>query len=220
MWLWCTFWCVLPWVQLLWDALSFLDFLEVYFFCQIREGLLHYVFKSVFNYLLFLFSFWHPSDVGTIKVVPEVPKPLLIFLNSCFFILFWLNVYFFLLFQITDLSLGFLLFTVESLYIFLISLCITFTSSFILHLYSTILWASWLPVFWTLHLIGCLSPHCLVLLLEFWSLLSFGPCVFVLVHLLYWKGWGLRYSPGQATRGFEALFTPATILSCTVCLTP
>ena len=93
MWLWCTFWCVLPWVQLLWDALSFLDFLEVYFFCQIREGLLHYVFKSVFNYLLFLFSFWLPSDVGTIKVVPEVPKPLLIFLNSCFFILFWLNVY-------------------------------------------------------------------------------------------------------------------------------
>ena len=37
------------------------------------------------------------------KVVPEVPKPLLIFLNSCFFILFLLNVYFFLL-QITDLD--------------------------------------------------------------------------------------------------------------------
>ena len=31
------------------------------------------------------------QDVGTFKVVPEVPKPLL-FLNSCFFILFWLNV--------------------------------------------------------------------------------------------------------------------------------
>ena len=34
----------------------------------------------------------------------EVPKPLLIFWNSCFFILFWLNVYFFLLVQSIDLS--------------------------------------------------------------------------------------------------------------------
>ena len=34
-----------PWVQLLWDSLSFLDFLEVYFLCQLREVLLHYLFK-------------------------------------------------------------------------------------------------------------------------------------------------------------------------------
>ena len=33
-------WCVLPWV-LLWDSLSFLDFLEVYFLGQIGEVLLH-----------------------------------------------------------------------------------------------------------------------------------------------------------------------------------
>ena len=38
-------WCVLSWVQLLWDSLSFLDFLEVYFLCQIGEVLLHYFFK-------------------------------------------------------------------------------------------------------------------------------------------------------------------------------
>ena len=80
-----------------WDSLSFLDFLEVWFLCQIGEVLLHYLFKEVFNFLLFLFSFWHPynSDVGTLKDVLEVPKPLLIFLNSCFFVLFWLDVSFF-----------------------------------------------------------------------------------------------------------------------------
>ena len=92
---------VLPWVQLLWDSLSFLDFLEVYFLCHIGEVLLHYVFKEVFHFLL--------------KVVLEVPKPLLTFLNSCFFILFWLNVYFFLVLQIVDLSPSFLPFTVDSL---------------------------------------------------------------------------------------------------------
>ena len=41
-------WYVLPWVQLLWDNLSFLDFLEVYFICQMGE-VLHYVFKYVFK---------------------------------------------------------------------------------------------------------------------------------------------------------------------------
>ena len=34
-------------------------------------------------------------DVGTFKVFLQVPKPFLIFLNSYFFVLFWLNVYFF-----------------------------------------------------------------------------------------------------------------------------
>ena len=85
------------------------------------------------------------------KVVLET---LLIFLNSCFFILLQLNVYFFLLLQIIDLSPGFFLFTVGSLYIFLY---FTFHS---LHFFPLIcnhtqpfLWASWLPLFWTLHLI-------------------------------------------------------------------
>ena len=75
-----------PWVQLLWDSLSFLDFLEVYFLCQIGEVLCHYLFKEVFNFLLFLFSFWHPysSDIGTVQVVPEVAKPLFIFLKFLF----------------------------------------------------------------------------------------------------------------------------------------
>uniref|UniRef100_K9IGT3 Uncharacterized protein n=1 Tax=Desmodus rotundus TaxID=9430 RepID=K9IGT3_DESRO len=78
-------------------------------------------------------SFWHPydSDDGTFQVVPEVPKPLLIFLNSCFFILFWLDVYFFLLLHIVDRSPGFLLFTLGPLYIFL---CFTLHSlQFFLH---------------------------------------------------------------------------------------
>ena len=74
-----------------------------------------------FQFLALLFSFWHPYDldVGIFKVVQEVPKPLLIFLNSFFFILFWLNVYLFLLLQTVDLNPGFLPFTVGSLYIFL-----------------------------------------------------------------------------------------------------
>ena len=61
-----------------------------------------------------------------------------------------------------------------------------------------ILWASWLPVFWTLHLIGWLCLHCLVLFLEFWSLLSLGPYFFVSVCLLCSKGQRLRYLPGQS----------------------
>ena len=36
---------------LLQNSLSFLDFLEVYFLCQIGEVLLHHVFKQVFNFL-------------------------------------------------------------------------------------------------------------------------------------------------------------------------
>ena len=62
-----------------------------------------------------------------------------------------------------------------------------------------LLWASWLPVFWTLHLIGWLSLHCLVVFfLEVWSVLSFGPFFsFVPTHLLCSKGQSLGCSPGQ-----------------------
>ena len=35
------------------------------------------------------------------------------------------------------------------------------------------------PVFWSLHLMNCLSPFHLALFLEFWSVLSFGPCSFI-----------------------------------------
>ena len=111
----------LLWVQFLWDSLGFLDFLEVYFLHQIREVFLCYLFKWVFNFLLLFFSFWHPynSDFGTFLVVSEIPQHLFIFLNSCFFILFWLDVYFFVFFQIVAFIPGFLPVTVGSLNILL-----------------------------------------------------------------------------------------------------
>ena len=77
-----------------------------------------------------------------------------------------------------------------------ISLFIALTSSSFCDHTQPFLWASWLPVFWTLHLIGWLSPRCLVLFLEFWSVLSLGPYFFDSVHLLHCKGQSLRYSPG------------------------
>ena len=101
-------------------------------------------FSSLFVQISFQFLglpllFWHPydSDVGTFKDVLEVPKPLLIFLNSCFFILFWLNVYFFLLVQIIDLSPSFLAFSVGLLYI-LLYYTLLFTFFSILRPYPTI----------------------------------------------------------------------------------
>ena len=101
-------------------GLCFLD-LYVYFLCQIKE-VFFIIFSNKFSFfLLSLFSFWHPydSDVGIFKVVPEIPKPIFIFLNSCFFFLSWLNGYFYLMFQIVNLNPSFLPFTVGSLWIFL-----------------------------------------------------------------------------------------------------
>ena len=142
--------------------------------------------------LLLLAPLWF--EVGTFKVVPEVPKPLLFCLNSCFFILFQLDVYFFLLLQIVDLSPSFLPFTVGSLYIlFYFTLG---SLHFFLHFVTKLNWASWLPMFWTPHQKGCLSPCHLALFLEFWSVLSFGPYFFVLSHLLHCDGQSLRYLPG------------------------
>ena len=79
---------------------------------------------------------------------------------------------------------------------FFISLCVAFTSSSILCPYSIISVSILITMFWTLHLIGCLCPRHLVLSLDFWSVFSFGPYFFVLVHLLHCKGWSLRYLPG------------------------
>ena len=105
------------------------------------------------------------------------------FLNSFFFIVFWLNVYFFLLLQIIDLSPGFLPSLLVPCIFSFISLCIDFTFSSILQPF---LWASWLPVFWTVHL------HCLVLFfLELWSVLSFGPYFFVSEHVVRGRAWGI-----------------------------
>ena len=63
-------WCVPLWVQILWESLGFLDFLEVYFLCQFGECFLLYLFKYVSNVLLLFFSFWYPYnlDIGTFQV--------------------------------------------------------------------------------------------------------------------------------------------------------
>ena len=63
-----------------WDSLYFLDF-HIYFLYQIREVFFHSVFKSISNFLLFLFSFWHPYNVnvGLLEVVPEDPNTILVF---------------------------------------------------------------------------------------------------------------------------------------------
>ena len=79
-----------------------------------------------------------------------------------------------------------------------ISLCTAFTSSSIF-LYSIIFVSIWLPVFWTLHLIGWLSFCHFILFLEFWSVLSFGPYVFVLLCLLHIRGRALGIFQGRAT---------------------
>ena len=42
----------------------------------------------------------------------------------------------------------------------------------------SILWASWLPVFWTLHQTGCLSPHHLALFLKFALFFHLGRTAF------------------------------------------
>ena len=57
---------------------------------------------------------------------------------------------------------------------------------------------SWLPVFWTVHPVGWLSLHCLVIFfLELWSVLSFGPFFSLSALLLCSKGQSLRCSPGR-----------------------
>ena len=131
------------------------------------------------------------------KVVPEVPKPLLIFLNSCFF-----NYNRMFISSFWSKSLIWVLVSFPSLLVPctfpFIPLFTAFTFSSILQPYSIILWASWLPVFWTLPLIGWLSfCHLVVFFLELWSVLSLGPLFLVLTHLLCSKGRSLRYSPAQ-----------------------
>ena len=134
------FWCVPPWVQLVWDSLSFLDFLEVYSFA--RLGRVSFIICS--NKFSFSCSSYSPSGTPIIQMLEHLKlaqKFLSLssfFLNSCFFILFQLNVYFFLLFQIVDLIPGFLPFTVGSCTFSCISLCIAFTSSFLVHPYTII----------------------------------------------------------------------------------
>ena len=56
----------------------------------------------------------------------------------------------------------------------------SFPTIFFMLLRSSLSSLSILLTIWPLHLIDCLSSFCLVLFLEFWSVLSFGPCFFVL----------------------------------------
>ena len=77
-----------------------------------------------------------------------------------------------------------------------ISLYIAFTLSSNLRRYSSNSVSILITSFWTLHLIGWLCLHHLVLFLELWSILSFGPWFFVSTHLLHSKGRSLRFSTG------------------------
>ena len=126
------------------------------------------------------------------KVVPEVPKPLLIFLNSCFFILSWLNIYFFFCAFESQFPLPSLLVPCTFSFVSL-SIAFIFSSSFQPNSTNSV------SVLITSVLI-CASDRLsissfLVLFLEFWSVLSFGSYFFVSTHLLHCKGWSLNYSP-------------------------
>ena len=66
-------------IHLVWDCLCFLD-LRVYFLHQIREGFFHYFFKEISNFLLFLFSFWYPSEVN-VEPLEVVPRGCLYYLH-------------------------------------------------------------------------------------------------------------------------------------------
>ena len=107
----------------------------------------------------------------------------------------------FLLLQTLDLSPSFLPFTVGSLYILLY---FSFRSLHFFLYFGTILnhflWASWLPVFWTLHLIGWLSLHCLVVFFSGALICSFIWAIFSSCHTCHVvKGGALDIPQGRAT---------------------
>ena len=183
-------WCVLPWVQLLWDLLSILDFLEVYFLCQIGEE---------FSFIMFSNSYSSSSPSGT--PMSQMLKYLklswrFLCLSSFFWILvfsfcsgwmfissFWSKPLLWVLVSFPSLLvLCTFYFTVGSLYIFLY---LTFYS---LHFFPYFL--SILnhfcehpdnQCFELCILIGWLSLHHLVVLfLQLWSILLFGPIFFCL----------------------------------------
>ena len=147
-------------------------------------------------WVLVSFSDPYDLDLRMFKVVPEVPKPLLIFLNSSFFILFGSNVYFFVLLQIIDLSPCFLPFTLGSLYMFLF---VAFIFSSIFQPYSTISMSILIT-----SILNCASDRLATSSLLscgfFWSFDLFFHLglffFFVSVHLLPIKGSSLRCSPG------------------------
>ena len=109
---------VLVWASLgssCFGPLLVLDF-YVYFLHQVREISCHYFFKYVFNFLLSLFSFWHPYDVniGMLKVVLEALSIIFIFIIFFLFAV-RLGCFLLLLLQIADLILCFICSSADSL---------------------------------------------------------------------------------------------------------
>ena len=138
------------------------------------------------------------------KVVPEVPEPLLIFLNSCFFILFWWNVYYSVWSKLMIWVLvSFLSLLVPCIFCFIL-LWVVYNSSFILWLSSI----NTVSILITSVLNSAsdrlaISLHRLVLFFSGAFICSFiwSNFYFVLVHLFCHKGWSLRYSPGPGNWG-------------------
>ena len=173
-----------PWSWCLWEAIN------QYFSLTSKSMSLSvsfYLSRSLPLPLKSIKTHPYDSDVGTFKVVLEVPKPLLIFLNSCFFILFWLNVYFFLLLQITAVSPSFFPSLLVPCIFFFISLCIPFTFSPILPPYLNI------SVSILITSVSNSASHRLAISSSLSSI--FGAFIwaiffFVSEHLRYSPGWG------------------------------
>ena len=159
---------MLPWVQLLWD--SELPGLPGSLFPSPDWGSSTLCFQIIFNFLLFLFPFWHPYhlDVGTFGDVPEGPYTILIFVFFLILVSSFCSWWTF----ISSLCSKYTPPLMVPCRFFFISLRVNFISSFMLLLYSVsslsilILWASLSDaVFWTLHLIGWLFLFHIVIFL-------------------------------------------------------
>ena len=105
--------------------------MQVYFFHQIGEVFLHYLFKYILNFLLLLFSFWHlyNSDIGTFQVVPEIPQSRFIFFEflsfhsvpvGCLFLPFVSNCCFF---PVTVSSLNILIYFISGIFFYFFFIC-------------------------------------------------------------------------------------------------
>ena len=183
-------WHVPTWVQFLWDSLGFLDFPEVYFLHQIGK------FSFIICSNKFSISCGCSSPSGT-SMIWMLGCLKLSWRFLSLFSFYWISLpsfcssWMFISSFYSESLIGvsfpsFLSLLVPCIFCFIL-LWVKSLLSFC-NWAQSVLWASWLPVFWTLHQIGCLSPGKLALFLEFWSVFSFGPYLFVSAHLLCWKG--------------------------------
>ena len=124
----------MPWwgpfgVHLVWDFLCFLDF-HVYFLHQIREVFFHYFFQIDFQFLalslLLLAPLW--CKYWNAWSCPRGCLYYPHFLDSIFFLLFWLVVFCFLIFQIIDLILSFITLLLFPCKLFFILISVAFIS--------------------------------------------------------------------------------------------